>query len=721
MADNKPLAITSTRGGFDDETSPHELPNDACTVADNVEWWLSSLGERRYGCEPVDIVGSGLEDETCVVHAVEWYPTGDPQAPEWFVVAATPGVSVSVARRDSSGTWHSITPADPILTTEPDIYRINSVAVNNKLFVAYHSSVDRLHVWDGTSLRRAGLGQPAAPTAVTNGSGTYSGTRFFRVRYVIKNADGDVVVRSEPSDSYTFYPPGTGSGATVTRPALLGEGETHWEFEASDNDTDFYLISTILIATTTYVDTIAGPNTIPAVPTTVTAPAGYVLLSSRAQALNITGTVSNGTYSDGSFFYARGWVMYTSAGVYVPAASWGAHNPPLTGDVTFASQDVATVLEGSVGQGSSYADNGDLSEDVGTYLTQPSAVFLAAVDDRLVLGSNFSDEDKMSSVYWTPVHNDPGKGNDERLPLTVDNSLSLDNGAGGVLTGVLTGVNGSWYAMKWQRVYKMNPTHNVTDAYKALQITDKRGAIEGSIFSGLDQSGNACFFFTDPHVGPFMLGGGGLQQIYGLQTTWRRVNLAATKITARGCYYPHKKQAHWWLAVDGANVPNLKIVAHVAEFESTPDGGVHRGWAIWTGRITEALAVAMMSEEVTEDSNTFLRTKPFIGLNAGGLLQRCDSTVVTDAGVAYVAKVRTKPFFAAGLLNNFGAMAAAIFVAAVDDTSVKVTLIRDMGQETSTAVTVDCEDAASVDYKIADLDDLRLSECRSIQVEFGDV
>jgi hypothetical protein len=720
MADPRPLVIDTLRYGYDDDTSAHELPADACTLARNVEFWNSSLGERRFGCEPVVLSSSGLDTETTVVHAVEWYPDGNPQHPEWFVIAATPGVSYKIAKRSYLGVWTAVTAADAIVTTEPNIYRIHSASVNGKLFVAYPSAVDRLHVWDGTTFRRAGLGQPvAAPTAVTTGSGTYSGTRFFRIRYVIQDGDGNVLVRGEPSDSYTFYPPGTGAGALITRPALLGEGETHWEVEASDNDTDYYMIATVVAATTTYTDTISGPNTIPTIPTTVTAPAGYVLLSNRAQALNITGTVSNGTYSDGTTFYARGWVMYTSAGVYVPAASWSAHNPPLTGDVTFASQDVATVLEGSVGQGSSYADNGELSEDIGTYLTQPSAVYLAAVDDRLVLGSNFDDETRMSSVYWTPVHRDPGKGNDERLPLTVDNNLDLDNGAGGVLTGIIPGINGAWYALKYQRIYKMNPTHNLTDAYKALTVSTNRGAIDGSTFSGVDQNGAACFFFADPHVGPFMVGAAGMLQMYGLLVTWRRVNLAATKIVCRGVYYPHKKQAHWWLAVDGENSPNFKIVNQVSELTEA-DGGLKRGWSLWDGRITEAMCASVMSETTTEDSNTFLRTYPFIGLDAGDLLQRCDTDVITDAGVSYVARIRTRPFISAGLIARFGVMVAALLASKAADTSIEVFLIRDMGQETTAGVTVDCSDPATVEQVVRDMDDLVLSECRTVQVEFGD-
>jgi hypothetical protein len=127
-----------------------------------------------------------------------------------------------------------------------------------------------------------------------------------------------------------------------------------------------------------------------------------------------------------------------------------------------------------------------------------------------------------------------------------------------------------------------------------------------------------------------------------------------------------------------------------------------------------------MSETTTEDSNTFLRTYPFIGLDAGDLLQRCDTDVITDAGVSYVARIRTRPFISAGLIARFGVMVAALLASKAADTSIEVFLIRDMGQETTAGVTVDCSDPATVEQVVRDMDDLVLSECRTVQVEFGD-
>jgi len=71
----------------------------------------------------------------------------------------------------------------------------------------------------------------------------------------------------------------------------------------------------------------------------------YVQLSDQAAARNMFGDISNGTYG---LCDTRGWIMYDGNGDYI-GEGWGGHSPPVPGDVTFASPDVATVLEAAVG------------------------------------------------------------------------------------------------------------------------------------------------------------------------------------------------------------------------------------------------------------------------------------------------------------------------------------------------------------------------------------
>ena len=86
-----------------------------------------------------------------------------------------------------------------------------------------------------------------------------------------------VIRRSEPSASVSFTPSGANANATVTQPAVAGEGETHWEIEASTDDSVWVAHQSqlrsstqIAIATTTYADTTATSayTTYPATDTT---------------------------------------------------------------------------------------------------------------------------------------------------------------------------------------------------------------------------------------------------------------------------------------------------------------------------------------------------------------------------------------------------------------------------------------------------------------------
>lgn len=642
MADpaGKPFVLDTLAGGFDD-SPPTELDHDKCTFANNVEFWLAPLGARRNGCDPLDITSSGLATESHLVHVSQWFPANDVTVPEYWGISATPGVSVKIAKR-TAGVWSAITPIDAILTAVPNIFGISSqpgpasVSPNGKLFFAYPSGVDRLHVQDpnnGAVLRRVGLAQPSPPTVVNGALFAVPATsRYYRIRIVRQSGVGaTVAVRSEPSTSVVFVPDGV-HAPRITHPVFdTNESATHWEVEGSFNGTDFYVLQSLAIATATWDDTFTDP-------------------------------------------------------------------------ISFSAE-------------------GPLSEDIGTYLLPHSARFLLVDGDRMVMASHWSDKSLMSTVWWTPVFTDPGKGNDERLPLTVNNSRSLDNYEGGPITGIAPGVSGSWYVFKASRIYKMTRTNDPTNAYAALTLTTERGAVLGSVVPGLDAAGRACIYFTDPQVGPCMLGSGGLQLILGLVNTWERVNLKAANVIVRGCYYKSKKQTHWWLAVDGADSPNFKIILQTDEMVNDEDGSLHRGWSTATGRITEAFCCAMLTESVTEDGHTVLRTKPVIGLTSPDFLQRCDNDSVLDAGVAYAARLRSAPFILAGLLDKAGAMNAAILVEAAADVSVVVRLIRDMGKETTADAlgTVSCAPESTETHVIVKLDDLALSEALMVQVEFADV
>lgn len=630
MAHDQPdnLVISSLRGGQNDDDPASNLKDDECVLARNVEFFYSALGERRLGCGPVTITSSHLDDEDIMVHVSQWPITNDILEQQIFAISATPTVSSTVATRTNL-VWAEVnTIKDALNTSVPAIYEITTQPLNGLLFVAYRSSEDRMHVWDGTNLRRTGFAQPNPPTAAdTAGAGTYTGVRYFRVR--MKAMSGSDAIRlSEPSTTLTFTPNGAKSGAIITQPVTLpGEGETHWVIEASTDNVLFYQIQTLIIATTTYTD---------------------------------------------STVYATG-----------------------------------------------YSSQGPVSEQIGDQDNIPSAKFIAVDGDRLVFGSHWTDESQMSTIGWTPVQSDPGTGNSERLPLDIDNTANLDNFAGGPLTGISGSDFGTWYAFKFNRIYRMTRTTDIDNAYFILCLSISRGAIEGSIVRGYDESGSSCIYFLDPLIGPSRVGSFGIQTINGLRDTWSTVNLDASAVVARACFYPFKQQVHWWIATDGNDRPNFKIVVQVNELRAVAGDAVGRGLTTWTGRITEAACCAIITESVSIDSVSSISERPWVGLSEPDFLQRCD-TEDEDAGVAYVATVRTKPYILAGQLNFWGGMMASLLAMANSLYSIKVKFIRDFGLETNT-VTTDLAPAASETQVFKVLDDLRMSEAKSIQVEFTDV
>lgn len=624
------ISILSFRGGLNDTDPATTLPDDEVTVADNVEFFYSSLGERRSGCAAMSLSGSNLDDQGAIVHLSQRFPTNDPLIGELWAVGATEDTSSKWAYRSNEDEWFPVVPTDAAVTTSPVIYQIQAQAYQNKHFFAYQSTQDRLHVWDGTTLRRTGLAEPvAAPLAVDEGVGTYSGVRYFRVRFIEKSGS-EILRRSEPSASVKLTPSGGGAGATITRPTTINEGETHWELEGSADDAVYYILQTIILATTTAIDTIAS------------------------------------------------------------------------------------VL--------SYADLGDLSEPIGTYLLQPSAKYLLVDGDRLIGAGHWTDLTQGSRVWWTPVSKDPGFGNDERLPLQslVDDFEDLDNYEGGAITGLSQTVNGSFYVFKWSHIYQATRTGVATNAYDFICISKVRGALPGSIVSGMDEFGHACIYFLDPLTGPSRLGSSGLQAINGIRQTWTRVNRLASGVVSHGVYYPEKRQMHWWVSADSENFPNLKLVLQVNETREDSTANVVRGWSLATGRIAEAYCSTIVNVEVLDSDGVVatISRRPYIGLTSPDLLQQCD-LLSTDADQTYVARIVTKPYVVAGLLNKWGAMTAALLADASTNGTVMISCIRDFGKET-TDVTTDLLPESTETQVLKIFDSLVMSNAFAIQFEFSD-
>jgi hypothetical protein len=258
----KPIVFDDLRGGRNDTDPPMKLPMNQATEFLNMDWKDATFGRKRGGSTAVSQTG-GTAFSLGVQSIGRHVPGADEAAAELW---ATDGAATPITKRLTAGTtWADVTFDDAISTRPQDVV---SVTLNGKRFVAYDSTVDRLHVYDpnlaAPRVRRVNINPGAvAPTVANTGAGAYAATlRYYRVRFMQYN--GVTVFRkSEPTPSVSFTPSGAGTAARITRPTAPGEGETHWFYEASTDNTNWYAIALVVIATTTADDSLTSYTTSP--------------------------------------------------------------------------------------------------------------------------------------------------------------------------------------------------------------------------------------------------------------------------------------------------------------------------------------------------------------------------------------------------------------------------------------------------------------------------
>lgn len=652
MINDNTFELSSLRGGLDDTSPYNSLESDACTTAENVEFVLSTLGERRKGCVAIDIPAAfNIGVQNTVTWMYRHIPDNDEEEAELWALAQTLGGGFySIQKRTSAG-WVVVTPSaiDAIDVTTPQAHRMTAQSLHSKTFISFKSVslADRLHVVDdGLVIRRAGIAASTfALTAADNGVGVFTGTRYYRMRYTVKSGS-TTLRRSEPGVVTSITPSGAGAGVLVTLIGASTESPTHWELEASIDNINYYIIATQVIATTTYTD---------------------------------------------SEPYSTAYSAFT------------------------------------------------LSEPIGAYTLLPSCKYLSADNDRLVMAGSWEDPDLASRVTWTPAFASPGVGNDERYDLDTDPFVDLDSYEGGEITGMSRNVNGYIYVFKRSHIYRMVRTGQRKAAYEAIPLTKIRGALPGSIVEAVDQAGKPTLYFLDPSVGPTRLGSDGLEWCgRDIQELWKRVNVNAL-VPCHGVYYSNSKQLHYWIAVDGADYPNMKIIAHVNEMRSSEEGA-RRGWVTVSKgtRLGDAHCSVMFADNVDDVGARSTNLVPFIGKLAwtigsappiaiNDLIQRCntggtDAHTTGDTLSSYRAVLTSRPFMPAGLLSQCEIQAGAILMTASEDPEgvVFVKLIKNFGAEEKTTST-EFYTPNGESHVIVKLDDLAVAEVKAFQLSLGDL
>jgi hypothetical protein len=217
----------------------------------NVHLYNDGLGTRRGGSTLITTTGVTAP----IYSAFEFIPGQDETAAELFVFDNSSPVKILRCAGGSSFT--SLTLVDNCNGSQ---WISSAAALNGKLYLAYATGVNRLHVFDPgystSSVRRAGLGTPAAPSpADGGGGGTYPATaRDYRVAFTEQRA-GVTIRRSLLGVVTGWVPDGSHLNVTLTKPASISEGETHWEVYGSPDGVLYYLLTTLAVGTTTYADT----------------------------------------------------------------------------------------------------------------------------------------------------------------------------------------------------------------------------------------------------------------------------------------------------------------------------------------------------------------------------------------------------------------------------------------------------------------------------------
>jgi hypothetical protein len=252
-----PLIIAGITGR-NGSNSSFDIPDNQCLEAYNVDWFRSSVGRKRGGATALSVVGGTAV--TGGFNAIARHvPDNDETAAEFWAV----GGNLIFKRLAGSAVWADPTVQDAILNSPQEVA---FKSFNGKLYVAYKSALNRLHVWDpvSNSLRRVGIAKAAPPTFFSLLFGTVNDTRKYRIAFT-KQIAGITVQRGELSDP-TAAQVSVNNNPIYLIPALPGEGETHWELWAASISSayaDYRLVSTLAVSVPTQGDNNANlPSTV---------------------------------------------------------------------------------------------------------------------------------------------------------------------------------------------------------------------------------------------------------------------------------------------------------------------------------------------------------------------------------------------------------------------------------------------------------------------------
>ena len=658
--------LNTLRGGLNLFDPPTALDQDQCTVAENVEFWLSTCGEKRRGTTTIPYGGAGYTSigvgSSVVTFLFRHLPTGDEtQAELWSLWLNSPNTYLE--RMTTSGvgvnTWHDIG-LNLFSSTGSNPYRMNACSLHGKLYFAgvnflptETGVLSRMAVWDGAQFRAVGQMNPTvSPTVSNSGSGTFSGVRYYRTRYVYNPGVADLLI-SEPSPVATFTPSGSGSGATIASPPPGVDVANFYVVEASIDNVNFYEISGDITLGSPFTDTIAAYTT------------GY----------GPFGTLSNeiGDYR-------------------VP---WSARFVINDEDrLVFAGSFQSTTdgLGSTVGWTAVAADPTGVGNDERVPVATQNTLALDTLD-----GGDFTGMSKPTNGYIYVFK----QSRIYQLARTdnVDaaySSLLLTTARGAIVGSIVEGIDENGNPC----VYFLDP-----------RVGPCRIGLQGLQMCGFDITPIWSTFNIDALVNQLPV------VSYFYPDKWQVHFLIATN----GFGSPNKKIV--------VQINNMETITAAGINTPASYGGMtRRGWSTASsGASVFAFSACMFSNNLGTTNPLSYKLVPFIGLynvltGNNNLIQQTDIGSL-DNGANYSAQVVSRPQILNNLLQKGGTRASALLAAPSTGTSISVAVIGDFGvpEKTNQIDGISLTPQSTETQLIIPLDNIFETDSYVVQISFGDL